>query len=178
MLVQNKVEVVRRKKEWSKPSQGCMKFNVNGSAKAQPAGAAGIGGVLRDHNANVKLLFSESVGIVDSNLAELLAVLKALTLFSMGLKPQVVGRELFLQCCQRVYMPAEANGIADALAKSGVHRRQSLLVHLSVSDVLLGEDVIGALLVDCLVTGGVLDPISFWFKGIVIAHQMLDVMSK
>ena len=63
------------------PSPASMKFNVDGSARGKP-GAAGIGGVLKDSNAFVKAVFSKSIGVADSNLAELLAVCKALKVFA------------------------------------------------------------------------------------------------
>ncbi|XVE78573.1 hypothetical protein DITRI_Ditri13aG0156700 [Diplodiscus trichospermus] len=66
---------------WTKPVEGSLKFNVDGSALGQP-GPAGIGGVLRDHKANIKLVFSKSVDVVDSNLAELLAIREAFLIFS------------------------------------------------------------------------------------------------
>ncbi|XVF70014.1 hypothetical protein PTKIN_Ptkin11bG0127400 [Pterospermum kingtungense] len=57
-----------------------MKFNVDGSVKGYP-GDARIRGVLRDHNANIKIVFSKYVGIVYSNLAKVLVVHKAFKLF-------------------------------------------------------------------------------------------------
>ncbi|XVE57145.1 hypothetical protein DITRI_Ditri04bG0068200 [Diplodiscus trichospermus] len=75
-----------------------LKINVDGSALGKP-GLAGIGGVLRDHLSNVKAFFSKSIGISDSNHAELLAI-----------------RE------------AEGNQIADGLAKEVVHRLEAQMV--------------------------------------------------
>ncbi|XVF44428.1 hypothetical protein PTKIN_Ptkin02bG0119400 [Pterospermum kingtungense] len=57
-----------------------MKFNVDGSAKGCP-GDVGIGRVLRDYDAIIKIVLLEYVGIVDLNLEELLAVRKAFILF-------------------------------------------------------------------------------------------------
>ena len=65
---------------WTTPHPDFLKFNVDDSARGKP-GPAGIGGVLRDCNASVKAVFSKSIGVVDSNLAELLAVREALQLF-------------------------------------------------------------------------------------------------
>ena len=65
---------------WIPPSRGYMKFNVDGSAKGKP-GPVGIGGVLRDNLSIVKMIFPKSVGIEDSNVAELLAVREAMRLF-------------------------------------------------------------------------------------------------
>ena len=57
-----------------------MKFNVDGSSKGKP-GPAGIGGVLRDSLAVVKIVFSKTIGVADSNVAELLAVREAMCIF-------------------------------------------------------------------------------------------------
>ena len=72
-----RVKPVRVVTMWIPPSRGYMKFNVDGSAKSKP-GPAGIGGVLRDNLSVVKMIFSKSVGIEDSNMAELLAVREAM----------------------------------------------------------------------------------------------------
>ncbi|KAK2635596.1 hypothetical protein Ddye_030388 [Dipteronia dyeriana] len=64
---------------WSLPSLGCKKFNVDGSTVGNP-GNAGIGGVLRDSLGKVLGLFSLSVGIQDSNTAEIMAFHRACTL--------------------------------------------------------------------------------------------------
>ncbi|KAK2651641.1 hypothetical protein Ddye_011497 [Dipteronia dyeriana] len=53
-----------------------LKFNVDGSPRGRP-GLAGIGGVFRDSEGKVVCLFSLSVGIQDSNTAEILAFRKA-----------------------------------------------------------------------------------------------------
>ena len=57
-----------------------MKFNVDGSSLGKP-GLAGIGGVLKDNLTAVKVVFSKSIGVADSNVAELLAVRKAMHIF-------------------------------------------------------------------------------------------------
>ena len=53
---------------------------MDGSTKGN-LGPAGIGGVLRDCNAAVKVVFSKSIGVIDSNMVELFAVRKALMVF-------------------------------------------------------------------------------------------------
>ena len=53
---------------------------MDGSAKGK-LGPASIGGVLRDCRFAVKAVFSKSIGVADSNVAELLAVQEALKLF-------------------------------------------------------------------------------------------------
>ncbi|XVE80961.1 hypothetical protein DITRI_Ditri15bG0023700 [Diplodiscus trichospermus] len=45
---------------WTKPEEGSLKFNVDGSTLGQP-GPAGIGGILRDHDSSIKMLFSKLV---------------------------------------------------------------------------------------------------------------------
>ena len=65
---------------WKAPLSDFMKFNVDGSSKGKP-GPAGIGGVLRDNSATIKIVFSKAVGVVESNAAELLAVREVLRIF-------------------------------------------------------------------------------------------------
>ncbi|GMJ08961.1 hypothetical protein HRI_004565300 [Hibiscus trionum] len=59
---------------------GCVKFNIDGSARGK-LGPAGCGGVLRDEMGRVLALFSGPLGVLDSNEAELYAILFALESF-------------------------------------------------------------------------------------------------
>ena len=61
---------------WCPPPSGFMKFNVDGSVRGKP-GPSGIGGVLRYELGMVKDIFSKAVGAMDSNQAQLLAILEA-----------------------------------------------------------------------------------------------------
>ncbi|XP_021296093.1 uncharacterized protein LOC110425486 [Herrania umbratica] len=65
---------------WVKPLRNCMKLYVDGAARGSPE-PVGIRGVLRDHQGDIKITFSKSVGIGDANLAEILAVREALVVF-------------------------------------------------------------------------------------------------
>ena len=65
---------------WEVPPIGFLKFNVDGSAHGKP-GPTGIGGVLRDHDGNTRFLFAKSIGVNDSNYAELRAIQEALEWF-------------------------------------------------------------------------------------------------
>ncbi|XVF79235.1 hypothetical protein PTKIN_Ptkin14bG0204400 [Pterospermum kingtungense] len=66
---------------WSCPPLGYVKFNVDGASLGKP-GQEGIGGILCDHQGRVLIRFSKSIGLADSNLAELLAIREALIVFS------------------------------------------------------------------------------------------------
>ncbi|XVF82029.1 hypothetical protein PTKIN_Ptkin16aG0010100 [Pterospermum kingtungense] len=66
---------------WSPPANEVLKFNVDGATQGQP-GFAGRGGVLRDRAGRCKILFSKSIGVADSNFAELSVVKEAFKLFS------------------------------------------------------------------------------------------------
>ena len=46
----------RKKVTWSPPLSGCLKFNVDEAACGKP-GPAGIGGVPRNHEAEVLYMF-------------------------------------------------------------------------------------------------------------------------
>ncbi|XP_038704713.1 uncharacterized protein LOC120000656 [Tripterygium wilfordii] len=65
--------------QWIPPHGDILKWNVDGSALGKP-GRAGIGGVLRDSFGSMACLFSCSIGVCESNEAELRAIYKALDL--------------------------------------------------------------------------------------------------
>ncbi|XVE82081.1 hypothetical protein DITRI_Ditri15bG0118000 [Diplodiscus trichospermus] len=73
VIVPSKQDRIRRVCSWVQPPSGVMKFNVDGSMVGKP-GPAGIGGVLKDDKGNQKIVFSKSVGVTNSNEAEMLAV--------------------------------------------------------------------------------------------------------
>ncbi|EOY00710.1 Uncharacterized protein TCM_010646 [Theobroma cacao] len=50
-----------------------MKFNVDGAARGC-SGPTRIRGILRDHRGEVKIIFSNAIGEIDSNFAEMMAV--------------------------------------------------------------------------------------------------------
>jgi ribonuclease HI len=56
-----------------------FKWNVDGSSLGKP-GPSGIGGVLRNHHGHLLGMFSVLVGILDSNIAELRAIVKTIEL--------------------------------------------------------------------------------------------------
>ena len=65
---------------WSPPLWGWMKVNVDGAVKGKP-GADVVGGVLRDEFGTIIALLSKSIGVVDSNFAELTALVEGIKLF-------------------------------------------------------------------------------------------------
>ena len=76
-----RLKVVKKGLVWLPPASDALKFYVDGSSKRKP-GPTGIGGVLKDSKAATKLVFSKAIGLADSNVAELLAVREALSLFA------------------------------------------------------------------------------------------------
>ncbi|KAK9275759.1 hypothetical protein L1049_023028 [Liquidambar formosana] len=86
------IDVVRRCKDsascridrgvvvWVPSIHGWMKFNVDESSLGKP-GAVAISGVLRDDGGCFKCIFLESIGVVDSNVVEFMAIRKALRVF-------------------------------------------------------------------------------------------------
>ena len=57
-----------------------LKFNVDGSAYGNP-GPAGCGGILHNERGRILALFSSSLGILDPNIAEVMAIKMALGMF-------------------------------------------------------------------------------------------------
>ncbi|KAJ7960539.1 Ribonuclease H protein [Quillaja saponaria] len=74
---------------WEPPEFGWLKLNVDGLTLGKP-GPARIGGVLRDQEGNVKAMFSNSIGIADSNSAKLKAICGARNLVASN----VIGMDM------------------------------------------------------------------------------------
>ncbi|KAK8532153.1 hypothetical protein V6N12_053599 [Hibiscus sabdariffa] len=82
---------------WKCPSTGVLKFNVDG-AVAGAFGKAGIGGLLRDADGKILLMFSRSIGFIDSTSAEILALKEACSLFSKSEWARVFSLVLETDC--------------------------------------------------------------------------------
>ncbi|KAK9037745.1 hypothetical protein V6N11_022647 [Hibiscus sabdariffa] len=67
---------------WSIPSETSLIFNVDGAAVGG-FGRAGIGGVMRNSENKMFIMFSKFIGFFDASSAELLATRDALPLFSV-----------------------------------------------------------------------------------------------
>ncbi|XVF78334.1 hypothetical protein PTKIN_Ptkin14bG0124000 [Pterospermum kingtungense] len=107
---------------WSKPPYGAVKYNVDGSSlgRSEPAG---IKGIMRDHQENVLIRFSKSVGVEDSNIAELLTIREAFVLFFSSSWAQT--RTIIVKSDSMValvHILREANQVADHLGKEEVNR--------------------------------------------------------
>ncbi|EOY03952.1 Uncharacterized protein TCM_019172 [Theobroma cacao] len=66
--------------KWTKPVKGYMKFNVDGATSGSPR-KAGIDGILSNFVGEIKMMFSKSIRLGDSNLAEVLATRQAFMMF-------------------------------------------------------------------------------------------------
>lgn len=66
---------------WIPPPESKLKWNVDASLGEANTRAA-IGGILRDSNGHFKCLFSSPIPAMDINLAEVLAIHKALKIFT------------------------------------------------------------------------------------------------
>lgn len=69
---------------WVPPREVVLKFNVYGVERGKPDPAR-IGGVLRNHLGVVLAIFSIKVGRMESNEAEVLAIIQALQIISSPL---------------------------------------------------------------------------------------------
>lgn len=70
MMVQR--QKVKGTEIWGPPQQSNWKFNIDGASKGKPR-PAGIDGILRNYKRETAIMFNESVGIKDSNEAEILS---------------------------------------------------------------------------------------------------------
>eukprot|EP00253_Pinus_taeda_P013096 PITA_13096 len=58
---------------WQPPSQGFVKFNIDGTSKGNSR-EAGYGGVMRDEEGNIQVIFHSYLGRATNNIAELMAM--------------------------------------------------------------------------------------------------------
>ncbi|KAL4388066.1 hypothetical protein GQ457_09G011730 [Hibiscus cannabinus] len=65
---------------WKAPPVGFLKFNVDGAVSGS-FGAAGIGGILRNHENQIVYSFHRSAGFLDPTSAEILAIVEAVSYF-------------------------------------------------------------------------------------------------
>ncbi|XWS48374.1 hypothetical protein CRYUN_Cryun13aG0071000 [Craigia yunnanensis] len=114
------VKAVKKGLLWNVTPSDSLKFNIDGSSRGK-LGPVGIGGVLRDNTAAIKLVFSKAIGVANSNVAELLAVREALSVYTSS-------RWASSHRCEIVHISRSVNDIFDALAKSGVTRLVDLVV--------------------------------------------------
>ncbi|KAK2645440.1 hypothetical protein Ddye_020635 [Dipteronia dyeriana] len=70
---------IRQIRDWIPQAEDYLKFNVDGSSKGNP-GSVGIGGVLGDSKGAVICMFSQFVGIFDSNTAKIMAIKRVMKL--------------------------------------------------------------------------------------------------
>ncbi|KAL4310103.1 hypothetical protein GQ457_01G025620 [Hibiscus cannabinus] len=68
---------------WKPPSKGEVKFNTDGAVIGS-FGEAGIGGCMRNDWSRCLVIFSKSVGVVDSTTAEILAIKEAISIFRIS----------------------------------------------------------------------------------------------
>eukprot|EP00253_Pinus_taeda_P024480 PITA_24480 len=61
------------KSSWQPPSHGLLKFNIDRASKGN-LGEAGYGGVLRDDEGNIQVIFHSYLGKATNNMAELMAM--------------------------------------------------------------------------------------------------------
>ncbi|EOY08092.1 Uncharacterized protein TCM_022414 [Theobroma cacao] len=122
----------KSKVSWECPPIGWLKFNIDGAVRSCP-GHLGIGGVLQDETGAIKLIFSKKASWGDANLAEVLAVRKAMVLFATS--SWVNSNNIIIESDSKnvvswVFNPSKAlwssNETADSLAKSGVNKTHDL----------------------------------------------------
>lgn len=74
---------VRREISWTSSLVGILKFNLDGASRGKPR-PTGMGGVLHNSKGEILFMFSMSVGVKESNEAEVMATLEALWYFSLS----------------------------------------------------------------------------------------------
>ncbi|KAK2635350.1 hypothetical protein Ddye_030142 [Dipteronia dyeriana] len=136
LCVDNKNVKMPKLVDWIPPTVDNLKFNVDGSSKGKP-GPSGIGGVLRDSYGKVLCLFSAFSGILDSNVADLWAIKRAVELCFSNLLLR--GRDILVV---RVSKVAVAWVNKDSLAKMGSSKMGDFVKWSDVGLVLVGRRVL------------------------------------
>lgn len=72
--------IARRQVACSRPNDGWIKFNIDSASRGNPRESS-IGGILRDSRHTILDIFSKLVRINDSNMAEIIVVREAISLF-------------------------------------------------------------------------------------------------
>ncbi|WRX22059.1 Ribonuclease H domain - like 10 [Theobroma cacao] len=80
VFLQKRHQKTTRTANWIAPRTGVLKFNVDGAARGSLC-LAEIGGVLRDSDSAIKVMFSKAVGVTDANTAEVVVIKEALKIF-------------------------------------------------------------------------------------------------
>ncbi|XWS63854.1 hypothetical protein CRYUN_Cryun06bG0137300 [Craigia yunnanensis] len=65
---------------WIPLIENCLKFNIDGSAIGKP-GPIGCGGILQNERGTILALFFGPLGIMDSNVAEVMAIKETVEMF-------------------------------------------------------------------------------------------------
>lgn len=99
---------------WTKLALGFCKFNIDGVARGKH-GRAGIGGVIHDDRGRILLAFSEPIGLMESNEAELLAIRRPLQIWSR------FGTGNLIIECDSTNGIAWASNMNDPLTETGKH---------------------------------------------------------
>ncbi|EOY05131.1 Uncharacterized protein TCM_020213 [Theobroma cacao] len=136
-----------------------MKYNVDGAANGC-TGEAGIGGIMRNDEGNIKIVFSKAIGVEDASAAEVRAIREAFLSFA-GSK-WVATHSLILKVTRKMLSngltthPKRPGGLGSGFCTlKGSRRRLSL----TVSWMLLGRSVS----ISCVLLRGPLDDVlCFW----------------
>ncbi|KAK6289370.1 hypothetical protein POUND7_000911 [Theobroma cacao] len=73
--------IARRQVACSRPNDGWIKFNIDSASRGNPRESS-IGGVLKDDEEAIKIMFTKPIGVNEVNMTEVLAIREAFKLFS------------------------------------------------------------------------------------------------
>ncbi|XP_035549769.1 uncharacterized protein LOC118349441 [Juglans regia] len=92
---------------WTRPQQGWVKLNIDGSSLGNPS-FSGVGGVIRDANGNLLLAYSISLGQSTNNFAELSSLLEGI-------------RRCYTLWLQRVEIETDSQLLVNWITKGDCH---------------------------------------------------------
>ncbi|KAF5444598.1 hypothetical protein F2P56_033719 [Juglans regia] len=104
---------------WSKPAQGRVKLNTDGSSLGNP-GESGAGGVIRDMHGRLLLAFAKNLGYGNSTYTELRALLEGVKhCKNMNFSAVDIEMDSKVILAWKPYIHREGNAVADWLARRG-----------------------------------------------------------
>ncbi|KAI9153915.1 hypothetical protein LWI28_018395 [Acer negundo] len=142
---------IQKEEELIPPFSLGLKFNIDSSARCSP-GDVGIGGILRNLLGKILGMFSEHIGVYDSNTAEMTAIHRAVTMCAET--PGLIGKDIDIVSNSKVTVSwVNANGVGSLKHSKIIYDIRSCLISLGNSRVIFNSRASNSF-ADCLAKKG------------------------
>ena len=138
-LGKNKTTKNTKKDCWQPPPNNYLKFNIDGASKGNP-GSAGFGGVLRNEDRRIILIFHNHLGKSTNNMAELMAMEQCLEILTENRSSNViieVDSEITINSIKRINCGSKTEKVSNHWRLIQVYQRiqthlQGLVMSVSI----------------------------------------------